>query len=519
MRSSTQAPPRAARPSALPPAPLAAPAPAPAPATPRASAESRSLLRPLGIVGYDALEPALLAALATAVPLLLISDHGAAKTLLMLRLASAMQLDFRHYNASLLQFDDLAGFPIPDERNGTIRYVGPPGAIWGAEGVFFDEIGRCRPETANKLFPIVHERRIQGIALPSLRYRWAATNPPLEALDEQQAEIDRYEGVEQLDPALADRFAFVVPLPRFHELSDADRLAIIRGAGEQPTATAGATVRELVEATTDLIAAAPESLHESAAQYLLALIPRLTSAKVTIGGRRAATLKRNIIAVWAASTALGRRTDESAFAAAVLASIPDVARRQVSRTHLLVAHKAAWEQIVLPESDPVRLLLAVQDPVRRATLALTLPGVKPAVRGEALCGALAQLSRVDAAIVARLVMPRLAACAGRVPATAVETTAEIMNGIAIGGHSVRGYASTATWVAHVRALVAETTLDTEAAEYLCNTICALAPLPPQLASGMARQSVNETIVKPAIDTWTRCAAALGGERPVPVTGA
>ena len=51
-----------------------------------------SLLRPLGIVGYDALEPALLAALATREPLLLVSDHGAAKTLLLVRLAEALGL-------------------------------------------------------------------------------------------------------------------------------------------------------------------------------------------------------------------------------------------------------------------------------------------------------------------------------------------------------------------------------------------------------------------------------------------
>src|SRR5687767_2351632 len=59
------------------------------PSTP-APADVRSLLRPLGIVGYDAVEPALLAALATEDPLLLVSDHGAAKTLLLVRLAGAL---------------------------------------------------------------------------------------------------------------------------------------------------------------------------------------------------------------------------------------------------------------------------------------------------------------------------------------------------------------------------------------------------------------------------------------------
>ena len=88
----------------------------------------RLLLRPLGIVGYDAVEPGLLAALATEEPLLLVSDHGAAKTLLLLRLAESLGPTLRFYNASILQFDDLAGFPIPDERGTTPRRTKGSGA-------------------------------------------------------------------------------------------------------------------------------------------------------------------------------------------------------------------------------------------------------------------------------------------------------------------------------------------------------------------------------------------------------
>jgi MoxR-like ATPase len=212
------------------PAPAIAPSPTP-----------RSLLRPLGVVGYDALEPALLAALATEEPLLLVSDHGAAKTLLLVRLAHALGLALRHYNASILQFDDLIGFPIPDDA-GTIRYAAPPGAIWDAEVAFFDEIGRCRPDVANKLFPLIHEKRIQGVAIERLRYRWAATNPPPDA--QEHDDYGRYDGVEALDPALADRFAFIVSLPRFADLGDADRRLIIGGIGDARIAKAAHTVRD-----------------------------------------------------------------------------------------------------------------------------------------------------------------------------------------------------------------------------------------------------------------------------------
>lgn len=147
--------------------------------------------------------------------------------------------------------------------------------------------------------------------LTELRYRWAATNPPVEALDDDRAANDRYEGVELLDAALADRFSYVLPMRRFHELSDADKVAIVRGGG-CAAPNAAAIVRELVEATTDVLGAAPDALREAASQYALALVPRLSEAKITVGGRRAATVTRNVVAVWAACMALGRINSVSA---------------------------------------------------------------------------------------------------------------------------------------------------------------------------------------------------------------
>jgi MoxR-like ATPase len=68
-----------------------------------------SLLGRLGVVGLDALEPVIVAALVTAEPLLLIGPHGTGKSYLLARLAEALGLRWRHYNASLLDFDDLVG--------------------------------------------------------------------------------------------------------------------------------------------------------------------------------------------------------------------------------------------------------------------------------------------------------------------------------------------------------------------------------------------------------------------------
>jgi MoxR-like ATPase len=484
----------------------------------RSAPPARSLLRPLGIVGYDALEPALLAALATGEPLLLVSDHGAAKTLLLLRLAEALQLELRHYNASLLQFDDLAGFPIPDERSGSIRYAAPPGAIWGAHAVFFDEIGRCRPEAANKLFPIIHERKLQGIALDQLRYRWAATNPPPEAADEGTDATDHYAGVELLDPALADRFAYIVALPTFAALSDTDRAAIVRGSGDAPSPDAHIVVRELVEATRDLIHAAPAELHDAAVNYVLALEPRLLLASITIGGRRAATLKRNLIAVWAASQALGRPNHEHAFVSTLMTSLPERVRRPIALAQLIAAHQESWQDVTLPAHDPLRTLLSVQDPLRRATLAVTLPGLTREARGEALCGALGQLPAVDAAIVAWQVLPRLQGGEYTVPATAVETVAELITPYVVGGTVVRGWGSALRWVTFVRTSLSRTALGPEEAEFLCNVICTASPIPAQLSAGFDEFTVRTQIIEPALERWERCSAALGDSHSLRLTG-
>ncbi len=121
----------------------------------------------LGLYGLGLLEPVLLAALATEEPLLLIGPHGTGKSLLLTRVAEALGLSFRHYNASLLNFDDLVGFPLPG-KDGSLEYVRTPAAIWGAGAVIFDEISRCRPDAQNKLFSVIHERRVQGLPLDGL---------------------------------------------------------------------------------------------------------------------------------------------------------------------------------------------------------------------------------------------------------------------------------------------------------------------------------------------------------------
>ena len=64
---------------------------------------------------------------------------------------------------------------------------------------------------------------MQGIELDQLAHRWAAMNPV-----DQSAADDPYLGAEPLDAALADRFAFIVPMPDWRALTpkDQDRLLL-----------------------------------------------------------------------------------------------------------------------------------------------------------------------------------------------------------------------------------------------------------------------------------------------------
>ena len=70
-----------------------------------------SYLRELGVFGFDHVEVVILAALVTEDPLLLIGRSGTGKTFLLNSLSEALGLEHRHYNASLISFDDLVGFP------------------------------------------------------------------------------------------------------------------------------------------------------------------------------------------------------------------------------------------------------------------------------------------------------------------------------------------------------------------------------------------------------------------------
>jgi MoxR-like ATPase len=304
-----------------------------------------------------------------------VGPHGSAKSFLLERLAQVLNLEYRFYNASLINYDDLVGIPMPTEDRKSLRYIGTATAIWDAEVVFIDELNRTRPELQNKLFPIVHERRVQGIELERLRYRWAAMNPPPTA--EQAADApDLYLGAEMLDPALADRFSFLIVVPGWSDLSPAEQRAVLKDqyTGEHPFATPPDELVARAEGHLEALrGAAPAALTD----YVITVVSQLARKGLTISARRATMIHRNILAVHAARIALlGIAVDDEQAllvdwnTSALLSlnhSLPQIAAGAApDPAHLLGAHRQAWAIAQLDERNPWRTILAITDPLDRA---------------------------------------------------------------------------------------------------------------------------------------------------------
>ncbi|MFM7061952.1 MAG: AAA family ATPase [Actinomycetes bacterium] len=333
----------------------------------------RSLTTELGLQGWQDLDAVLLASLALEAPLLLVGAHGTAKSLVTERVAGALGTKLRHYNASLLNYDDLVGIPVPSDDGRSLEYLGTAGAVWDAEFLFLDEVNRCRPDLQNKLFPLVHERRLAGEELPRLRHRWAAINPPGEA------DGQTYLGVEELDAALADRFWFVVPVPGWSQLGREDRVRLVRDGAAPPAVTGpdddAPGLPELVSAAA-AAAETVEGLHgEALANYVVTLLDQLAQTDVHLSPRRARILLKAVCSVHGARLVSGDEAAslESSAELALLHALPQraaVVPLQVAK--VVAAHKQAWELAVVDEGGVLRQLLDEPDLVRRVQLGVEL---------------------------------------------------------------------------------------------------------------------------------------------------
>lgn len=309
------------------------------------------LLKRLGVYGFDAVEPVILAALVTEDPLLLIGGCGTGKTYLLNSISEALGMEHRHYNASTINFDDLVGFPFPDKGMQTVRFLPTPATIWNAESVLVDEISRCKPEHQNRLFSIIYERKVQGIPLERLRFRFAAMNPCTDG----ETDAPLYAGTEPLDQALADRFAFIVSVPDWRDLDDEARLLIADPRGEGAISNDGGALRAFLEERRRRFATLLADHDPRIEQYACGVVSAFDGTGVRLSPRRCRLLVRNILAVLAVSddaTALLEQRVQLTLSC----SLPHAAwGAPIPATQIEAAHRRAWD-MAFPVSEQRRWL-------------------------------------------------------------------------------------------------------------------------------------------------------------------
>lgn len=369
-------------------------------------------LRQLGVFGFDPIEPIILASLVSGDPLLLIGKAGTGKTFLLNSISEALGLEHRHYNASFISFDDLLGFPYPDKEGREVLFLKSPATVWDAESVLIDEISRCKPEIQNKFFSIIHEKKIQGIALHKLRYRWAAMNP----LFSHDAE-DQYDGSISLDQALADRFAFIIEVPDWNELSQEEQELVIHPAGEGLVNDRSEALMQFIEKLQPLFMEEMAHPDPEIVRYCRIITSLLTDAGYRMSPRRARQLARNCISVFLTVTELGldwkhnAKTRSGIFKMCLQWSIPHRAWKGDIPPHIInTAHAECMRQLTIHNPDEIFLTEFAQSQTLSNKLSLLLKtGGNKDLKSLAVIQFMHSATPTDAAIFAFATQPMLEA--------------------------------------------------------------------------------------------------------------
>ena len=323
------------------------------------------ITEPLGLFGWSYLEPVLLASLASEAPMLIMGKHGSAKSFILERLAEALNLEFRCYNASLINYDDLVGIPVPINNNTQLSYISNASSIWDAEVVFIDELNRTKPELQNKLFPIIYDKRVQGINLNKLKYRWAAMNPP--SIEEDEDDIT-YLGAMPLDPALADRFPYIINAPTWDDLTDKDRHNMLIDCHLGRHEFQVDISKLILETKTEY----DDLLHtkkDIVTRYIITLMDLLKNSFGYFSARRATMLEDALVYIWAAQNTLNKRVNkQSSFEDVaylhIQNTIPNIANEKIDKELLMGICQQALKLTQLDESSEKKILL-IADPIER----------------------------------------------------------------------------------------------------------------------------------------------------------
>jgi len=261
----------------------------------------------LGIYGWkEENEDLAMASLLTGDPLLLIGNHGCAKTLVANKVAQALGKSFLVYDASKAMFEDVLGYPNVEKlKEGVVEYVPSKVTIWDKELILIDELNRAIPELQSKWLEIIRSRKIMGFET-RVKWVWAAMNPM------------SYSATQALDEALIGRFALFLYPPDALQMSESDRIRVASHInGEDAPALShwlpqanGRTVTVVdVERTGERMRSilSKAALHFVRLKEAMAALPeflakfadllmRETNGEIALDGRRLGFLYRNILA-------------------------------------------------------------------------------------------------------------------------------------------------------------------------------------------------------------------------------
>jgi hypothetical protein len=173
------------------------------------------LLEKLGIYGWKEKDENLVfSSLLTGDPLLLIGNHGCAKTHIANKVGQALGRKSLVYDASKAMFEDVLGYPnIEKLKQGIVEYIPSNVTIWDKELVLIDELNRAIPELQSKWLEIIRSRKIMGFET-QVKWVWAAMNPMT------------YSATQALDEALIGRFALFVYPPDVLQMEENDRIKV-----------------------------------------------------------------------------------------------------------------------------------------------------------------------------------------------------------------------------------------------------------------------------------------------------
>ncbi len=202
-------------------------------------ARSRSLLNSV-VVGYDEIEPCIIAALALRENLFLIGPHGNGKTTLgkiLGRAADETGEGFRHYSCDKAGLVDLGGLPDMEAtaKKGSMAFAPSKRSLFGSSVILADEMPRADKQRQNYWLEVLEEGTFQGVRTGHQMVIATGND-------------STYHGNFKFDAALMSRFLFVLPAPDFSgvETETVQEMVRVNCGGRRDQEDVSTDVREMI---------------------------------------------------------------------------------------------------------------------------------------------------------------------------------------------------------------------------------------------------------------------------------